>query len=74
MKAIIDRNGCISCGTCRDTSPAFFGQNADDSLSQVNEKFRLGNNPAEGFPTADFDGCVREAADLCPAQVISTGE
>jgi ferredoxin len=74
MKAIIDRNGCISCGTCWDTCPAFFEQNADDSLSQVIEKFRLGNNPAEGFPTADLDGCVREAADLCPAQVISTGE
>ncbi|MFA4850240.1 MAG: ferredoxin [Methanoregula sp.] len=74
MKVVIDRNGCVSCGTCWDTCPEFFEQNADDSFSQVIEKFRLGNNPAEGSVSSDQAACVTEAADICPAQVITIGE
>lgn len=74
MKVTIDRNGCVSCGTCWDSCPAFFEQNVDDSFSQVIEKFRLENNPAEGSAPPELDACVTEAADLCPAQVIRIGE
>ena len=74
MKVVIDRGGCVSCGTCWDSCPAFFEQNADDSFSQIVEKFRLGNNPAEGITSPELDACVTEAADICPAQVITIGE
>ncbi len=74
MKVTIDRDGCVSCGTCWDTCPDFFEENPDDSLSQVTEKFRLGKNPAQGSPPKDQDSCVKGAADACPAEVIHVEE
>jgi ferredoxin len=71
MKITIDRAGCVSCGTCWDTCPAFFEQNGDDSFSQVRTEFRAGEgNPAEGSVPVDLESCVSDAVDLCPVQVI----
>ena len=70
MNVTIDRKGCVSCGTCWETCPAFFEQNPDDSFSQVIGQYRIGKNPAEGSAPQELDPCVTEAADLCPAQVI----
>ena len=74
MKVTIDRNGCVSCGTCWETCPDFFEQNGEDSFSQVREPFRTAGNPAEGSAPPELDSCVADAADLCPAQVIHVGE
>jgi ferredoxin len=74
MKVTIDRNGCVSCGSCWETCPAFFEQNKDDSFSQVIEKFRTEKNPSLGSAPQDLDACVAESAELCPVQVIHTGE
>ena len=39
-KVVIDREGCISCGTCWEDCPDFFEENQDDNLSQIVEKYR----------------------------------
>jgi ferredoxin len=71
MKVIIERQNCVSCGTCWEACPGFFEQNPDDSFSQVIEKFRLNGNPAEGTPGPETESCAADAADLCPASVIT---
>jgi ferredoxin len=70
MKVTVDRSNCTSCGTCWDTCPAFFEENTGDSFSQIIEKFRSARNIAEGSAPDDLEACVREAADLCPVQII----
>ena len=70
MKVTIDRDECTSCGTCWETCPSFFEENPDDSFSQVLEKFRSAGTIAEGSAPSDLEACVREAADLCPVQII----
>jgi ferredoxin len=74
MKVTIDRDECTSCGTCWETCPEFFEENPDDHFSRVTEKFRLDGNPAEGTAPGDLEACVKEAADVCPVQIIAVGE
>ena len=73
VSVVIERDTCVSCGSCWDTCPAFFEQNADDSFSQVIARYRTADNPAEGNATEDLEACVKDAADLCPVQIIHTG-
>ncbi|WP_218838040.1 ferredoxin [Candidatus Methanoperedens nitratireducens] len=35
LKVNIDRDDCISCGTCWTTCPEFFEQNPEDTHSQI---------------------------------------
>jgi len=70
MKVSIERETCVSCGSCWETCPGFFEQNPDDSFSQVIEQYRLDGKIGEGQPTPDLEVCVRDAADLCPVQII----
>lgn len=74
MKVIIERSTCVSCGTCQETCPDLFEQNPDDSFSQIVEKYRLNGNIAEGTPPEELEACAREAADLCPVQIIMIEE
>jgi len=74
MKVTIERSNCTSCGSCWETCPAFFEENPGDSFSQVIEKFRSEGNIAEGSAPDDLNSCVTEAADLCPVQIIRTGD
>jgi ferredoxin len=74
MKVIIDRASCVSCRTCSDACPLFFEENPKDTFSQIVEKFRLDGNIAQGVPPADMEDCAREAADLCPVQIIRIEE
>ncbi len=70
LKVRIDRDDCISCGTCRTTCPEFFEQNPEDSHSQVVEKYRIGGNKGEGEAPEKLEDLVRRAAFLCPVRVI----
>jgi len=70
VKVIIDRVNCTSCGTFSDTCPLLFEQNPEYTFSQIIEKLRLNGNIAEGSPPAELGDCAREAADLCPVQII----
>lgn len=74
MKIIIERETCVSCGTCWETCPDLFLQNDIDSLSQIVEKYRVNGNISEGTPAPEQEDCAREAADLCPVQIIRIEE
>lgn len=70
MKVRIIRDECVSCGTCVDTCPDFFELGEEDTLSQVIEKFRIDGKRDEGSVPPELEADVREAADLCPVQII----
>jgi ferredoxin len=71
MKVIIERETCVSCGTCNETCPGLFEQDPDDSFSRIIEKYRVNGNIAEGTIPEDLEACAQEASDLCPVQIIS---
>ena len=60
MKAIIDREGCISCGLCAETCPEVFRM-ADDGLAEVY---------TDPIPESAED-TAKEAQDNCPVSVIT---
>lgn len=60
MKAIIDREGCISCGLCESICPQVFRM-AEDGLAEVY---------ANPVPESAQDA-AEEARDSCPVAVIS---
>lgn len=74
MKAGIKREDCTSCGTCWETCPEFYEEDPDDHFSRVMGKFRLNGSKAEGSVPDEMEDCVKEAADLCPVQIISVEE
>jgi ferredoxin len=74
IKVTIERETCVSCGTCYDTCPGLFEQDPDDSFSRIIEKHRVNGNIAEGLIPVDLEACAHEAADLCPVQIITIQE
>ena len=60
MKAVTDRDGCISCGLCAETCPQVFRM-ADDGLAEVY---------VDEIPEEEEDAAA-EAAEDCPVNVIS---
>ena len=56
----IDRDGCISCGTCWLECPDVFEENPADAKSQVVERYRGGAGTGGGRPPG-------RARRLCPA-------
>lgn len=60
MKAVIDRDGCISCELCADTCPEVFRM-AEDGLAEA----YVDEIPKEAEDAAN------EAAEGCPTSVIS---
>lgn len=60
MKAIIDKSGCIGCGLCESTCPTVF-RVAGDGLAEVYSQ-----------PSPADEDAVKEAAEGCPANVITT--
>ncbi|MFA4877775.1 MAG: ferredoxin [Methanoregula sp.] len=71
MQVIIDRSLCVSCGACWNICPDVFWQNPCDGFSEIAEEFRFGNDRAEGFIQEDLMACAREAAHLCPVEIIA---
>jgi ferredoxin len=70
VRVTIERDTCVSCGSCYETCPDFFEESPEDSFSQVKEKFRKKGSISEGEAPADMAACVQEAADLCPVTII----
>lgn len=67
----IDRENCISCGMCWETCPAVYGENTEDSKSQVVLQLQEAGDPAVGRMGDDLAECARAGADVCPVSVIS---
>ncbi|AET64908.1 ferredoxin [Methanothrix harundinacea] len=66
----IERDGCISCGQCWGSCPEFFIEDPDDGRSSVSEERRIAGKLDEGSAPDQFEGCLREAEEACPAEVI----
>jgi ferredoxin len=74
MKITIEREECISCGSCYVECPGVFEENEDDFFSQIVEKYRIDGDPAVGEAPEDLKGCVEDAAYGCPVEIIHVGE
>jgi len=74
MKVKIDRKQCVSCGSCWETCPALFVQNADDSFSQIVPEYQDNKDLSASIGIPAGIDCARDAADLCPASIITIEE
>ena len=66
FKIVHDRSGCIGCGACAATCSKFW-EMADDGKSKLK-----GSKPKSGkfeLEVGDL-GCNKDAADVCPVNVI----
>jgi ferredoxin len=72
-RVLIERDGCISCGTCEDICPEFFQLSPSDTLSTVTPPYRVNDKIDEGDVPLELRECVDDAAEACPAQVIHVG-
>lgn len=63
MRAVVDRDACISCGLCESVCPDVFELD-DESISVV----KVDPIPEE------FEDCTNEAADGCPTDAIHVEE
>jgi ferredoxin len=70
MKVSIDRENCISCGSCEETCPEVFKLD-ETTKSSIVTKYREGD-PGKGEVGDDLVSCVESARDACPVTVIST--
>ena len=67
---LIDREICISCGTCWLECPDIFEENPDDHKSQVVKRLRVGTDESKG-EVFDERSCAEVAAELCPVVAIT---
>jgi ferredoxin len=70
MKVTIEREECISCGSCYADCPEVFEENEDDLFSQITEEYRVDDDLAVGEVPDDLEECVEDAAFACPVEVI----
>ena len=67
VRVTIERETCVSCGSCYETCPDFFEENPDDSFSQIRKEFRKGESISEGDAPPDQEmrpGCGRSLSRL----------
>ena len=67
MKVIIQRSKCIGCGSCAAICPEFF-EMAEDGFSHLKNSKR--NNEGNDELEISELSCIKEAADVCPVQII----
>lgn len=60
MKAVVDREACISCGLCESLCPGVFKLD-DQDISVV---------IADPVPE-EFEACAEESKESCPTSAIS---
>ena len=62
MKAIVDKDTCISCGLCPSMCPEVFEMQDDDKAGVKNDKNEI---------PEDVVSSAQEARDACPVDAIS---
>jgi len=66
MKIIQERSKCIGCGSCVAVCSKFFKM-ADDGLVDLKEARQNGDSFELEIKEVD---CAKEAAEICPVQII----
>lgn len=66
----IGREGCISCGQCWGSCPQLFIEDHRDGKSSIIEGYRIAGKVDEGSAPDQFEACLKEAEEACPAEVI----
>jgi len=66
----IDRDECILCASCWEACPEVLEESPEDGLTQVVEQYRTEGDPGKGKVSEELEGCVQEAADDCPVEII----
>lgn len=72
IKIIHDRKKCISCGACASVCPEMFEMSEKDGLA-----FLKNSKEINGFFELEIDNvvdCAREAANVCPVNIIKIQE
>jgi len=70
FKVVLEREECTACESCVETCPDTF-EMADDGLAQVKGSTRVGSNDELEM---DDVGCSKEAAEVCPVNIIHVFE
>lgn len=68
MKIILERDKCIGCGSCQAVCPKHFELQQDGKSHLLGIEF----NPETKIEEIEVEnlGCVQEAAEACPVQII----
>jgi ferredoxin len=69
MRVIIDRNECISCGSCVEICPEVYKIDVDGKAA-VTERYS-DKGPAQGDIPGEAIDCAERAAQSCPVNVIT---
>ena len=71
MKIKVERPKCISCGSCAAVCPEFFEM-------EENGMAHLKNSKKDGDGNEDLEiqdaSCARDAAEVCPVQIIKISD
>ncbi len=70
FKVVLEREECTACESCVETCPDTF-EMADDGLAQVKGSIRVESNDELEM---DDVGCSKEAAEVCPVNIIHVFE
>ena len=63
MKAVVDRDACISCGLCESVCPEVFKLDDEDISTVIQDPIDSEN-----------EDCAKEAEDSCPTNAIHIEE
>ena len=66
-KIIQQRTKCIGCTACAGVCPEFFEMSGKDGLANLKKSKKVGDDFELEIDKA---GCIKEAADVCPVQII----
>ncbi|MEK7463428.1 MAG: ferredoxin [Patescibacteria group bacterium] len=72
IKIIHERKKCISCGACALVCPAIFEMSEKDNLATL-KKSKENSDGIFELETDNID-CVKEAANVCPVNIIKIQE
>lgn len=70
MKIIQERKKCIGCGSCAAICSQYF-EMADDGLAALKGGQIVGDNMELGISET---ACAKDAANVCPVQIIRVEE
>ena len=71
MKAVIDRDQCVSCGVCWTECPELFEENPADGKSGITGNYRVAGDIATGEAPETLRASAQAAADGCPVAIIA---